>query len=72
MIDGHLVLALEPGPGGGAPGSALATVVTWHRPVAGAGPVPARPAIEVVEASHDGLSWRVVVGGGDGSRPPSP
>ena len=56
VVDGHLVLALNPGPAG----RSLAQVVTWDRPPAGPdGPQPARPSLQTMEAHHDGRSWRL-------------
>ncbi len=55
VVDGHLVLALDPAPGGGT----RARVVVWRAPEAGGNSTPARAAIEVVDASHDGSSWRL-------------
>ncbi len=55
VVDGHLVLALEPGPGG----ARRARVVVWHATGPASDGSPARAAIEVVEARHDGRSWRL-------------
>lgn len=53
VVDGRLVLALEPGPGGGT----RARVVVWQG--TGRDGSPARATIAVVEAHHDGRSWRL-------------
>ncbi len=55
VIDGHLVLALEPGPGRGS----RARVVVWHETGPDGDGSPPRAAIEVAEAHHDGRSWRL-------------
>lgn len=58
VIDGHLVLALEPGPD--AHTAAQARVVVWRQPTGpDSGRAAARPSVEVVEARHDGRSWRL-------------
>jgi len=55
VIDGHLVLALDPAPEAGS----QATVVVWHRPEPATGDRPALASIEIAAASHDGRRWRL-------------
>lgn len=58
VIDGHLVLALDPVADDRT--AAQARVVVWRQPVGPhAGGAAARPTVEVVEAHHDGRSWRL-------------
>jgi hypothetical protein len=59
VVDGHLVLALEPATGALTQSrvAAQARVVMWQHPAAGT--APARPSVEVVEARHDGWLWRL-------------
>lgn len=58
VVDGHLVLALDPLADDRT--AAQARVVVWRQPAGpDAGGAAARPSVEVAEARHDGWSWRI-------------